>query len=234
LSSVADNRRRADAEAQRAGARVEVDSVRREFPGPVVALDRVSMTLEPGEFVALSGPSGSGKTTLLSIIGGLDQPTAGTVTVDGQDLHGGDIARYHREVTGFVFQHHYLLPHLTAEANVALPLIATGQRTGERRQRARQLLRDVGLTHRADAVTAHLAGGERQRVAVARALANEPRLLLADEPTGALDSDSADNVLELFGEIRARRGTTILMVTHDPLVASRADRRLVLRDGRIV
>jgi putative ABC transport system ATP-binding protein len=234
LSSVTDHHQRADAEARSAGARVEVDSVRREFPGPVVALDAVSMTLEPGEFVALSGPSGSGKTTLLSIIGGLDEPTAGTVTVDGQDLHGGDIARYHREVTGFVFQHHYLLPHLTAEANVALPLIATGQRTGERRQRARQLLRDVGLTHRADAVTAHLAGGERQRVAVARALANEPRLLLADEPTGALDSDSADNVLELFGQIRARRGTTILMVTHDPLVASRADRRLVLRDGRIV
>ena len=208
--------------------------MRREFPGRIVALDGVSLTLEPGEFVALTGPSGSGKTTLLSIIGGLDRPTAGRVVVDGHVPDGGDPARYHREVTGFVFQHHYLLPHLTAEANVALPLIASGLRRTQRRERARQLLRDVGLTHRAGAVTAHLAGGERQRVAVARALANEPRLLLADEPTGALDTDSAQNVLDLFGEIRARRGTTILMVTHDSAVASRADRELVLRDGRIV
>ena len=207
--------------------------MRREFPGPIVALDGVSLTLGAGEFVALSGPSGSGKTTLLSIIGGLDRPTAGTIAVDGEVLDG-DIARYHREVTGFVFQNHYLLPHLSAEANVALPLIATGQHRSERRERALRLLSDVGMAERADAVTAHLSGGERQRVAVARALANEPRLLLADEPTGALDSEDAQHVLDLFDEIQARRGTTILMVTHDPLVASRARRRIVLRDGRLV
>ena len=208
--------------------------MRREFPGPIVALDGVSLTLEPGEFVALSGASGSGKTSLLSIIGGLDSPTSGTVMVDGRRVDGRDSARYHRDVTAFVFQHHYLLPHLSAEANVALPLIARGMRAGERRQRACELLESVGLAKRADAVTAHLSGGERQRVAVARALANEPRLLLADEPTGALDSEGAENVLGLFAKIRAERGTTILMVTHDPLVAARADRRLRLHDGRMV
>jgi putative ABC transport system ATP-binding protein len=220
--------------SERAGARVAVDSVRRVFPGPVVAVDGVSLTLEPGEFVALSGPSGSGKTTLLSIIGGLEDADSGTVVVDGQPVDGNEIARYHRDVTGFVFQHHYLLGHLTAEINVGLPLIATGMNGKDRRQRALALLEGVGLAHRADTVTAHLSGGERQRVAVARALANEPRLLLADEPTGSLDSGGAEEVLALFDDIRARRGSTILMVTHDPLVAARADRRLLMRDGRIV
>jgi putative ABC transport system ATP-binding protein len=235
LSSVADHGAAAGAAAVlQAGARVVVEHVRREFGGNIVALDDVSLTLEPGEFVALSGPSGSGKTTLLSVVGGLDVPTSGSVTVDGRVIDGNDTSRYHREVTGFVFQHHYLLLHLTAEANVALPLIATGLRGAARRERAAHLLADVGLAHRSDALTAHLSGGERQRVAVARALANEPRLLLADEPTGALDSEGAQNVLDLFGEIRSRRGTTILIVTHDQLVAARADRRLVLRDGRLV
>lgn len=208
--------------------------MRREFAGPIVALDGVSLTLEPGEFVALSGPSGSGKTSLLSIIGGLDRPTSGTVTVDGHVIDGRRAARYHRDVTGFVFQHHYLLPHLSVEANVALPLVARGLRSKERRERAIDLLGSVGLAKRAKSVTAHLSGGERQRVAVARALANEPRLLLADEPTGALDSEAADNVLDLFTQIRTERGTTILIVTHDTAVAARADRRIVLRDGRLV
>jgi ABC-type lipoprotein export system ATPase subunit len=214
---------------------VVVDSVRRVHPGPVVALDGVSLTLEPGEFVALSGPSGSGKTSLLSIIGALDHPTSGTVSVDGAVLDGQDASRYHRDVTGFVFQHHYLLAHLTAAANVELPLLAApGVKRTERRERALELLDEVGLANRAGSLTAHLSGGERQRIAVARALANEPRLLLADEPTGALDSDGAQQVLDLISEVRARRGTTALIVTHDPLVAARADRRLTLRDGRLV
>jgi putative ABC transport system ATP-binding protein len=225
---------RADSAAP-AGARVVVDSVRRVHAGPIVALDDVSLMLEPGEFVALSGPSGSGKTSLLSIIGALDHPTSGTVTVDGVVLDGQDTSRYHREVTGFVFQHHYLLAHLSAVANVELPLLATpGITRSQRRERAQELLDEVGLSHRADALTANLSGGERQRVAVARALANEPRLLLADEPTGALDSEGAEQVLELFAEVRARRGTTALIVTHDQLVADRADRRLTLRDGKLV
>jgi putative ABC transport system ATP-binding protein len=233
LSSVSEGRSAGDLTAS-VGARVEVSSVRRVFPGHVVAVDDVSLALEPGEFVALSGPSGSGKTTLLSIIGGLERADSGTVVVDGQSVDGNDIARYHREITGFVFQHHYLLGHLTAEINVGLPLIATGMKGRDRRQRALALLDGVGLAHRADAVTAHLSGGERQRVAVARALANEPRLLLADEPTGSLDSGGASEVLALFDDIRARRGSTILMVTHDKVVAARADRRLLMRDGRIV
>jgi putative ABC transport system ATP-binding protein len=216
------------------GARVEVISIRRAFPGPIVALDDVSLTLGPGAFVALSGPSGAGKTTLLSIIGGLERADSGRVLIDGRAIDGNAIAQYHRDVTGFVFQHHYLLGHLTAQTNVGLPLIATGMKAKERSRRALSLLGGVGLADRADTVTAHLSGGERQRVAVARALANEPRLLLADEPTGALDSGGAEEVLALFDDIRARRGTTILMVTHDQLVASRADRRLLMRDGRIV
>ena len=212
-----------------------VESIRRVHTGPVVALDDVSLTLEPGEFVALSGPSGSGKTSLLSIIGALDHPTSGTVSVDGAVLDGQDSSRYHREVTGFVFQHHYLLAHLSAAANVELPLLAIrGLGRAERHERALALLDEVGLAHRSEALTANLSGGERQRVAVARALANEPRLLLADEPTGALDSDGAEQVLALIREVRARRGTTALIVTHDPLVAGRADRRLTLRDGRLV
>jgi ABC-type lipoprotein export system ATPase subunit len=216
-----------------AGARVVVDDVRRVHPGPVVALDGVSLALQPGEFVALSGPSGSGKTSLLSIIGALDLPSAGTVSVDGLVLDGSDTSRYHREVTGFVFQHHYLLAHLSAAANVELPLVGVGTGRRDRRERALELLEEVGLANRADSIAAHLSGGERQRVAVARALANEPRLLLADEPTGALDSDGSAKVLDLIDEVRGRRGTTLLIVTHDPLVAARADRRLTLRDGRL-
>src|SRR5947209_474185 len=217
------------------GARVVVNDVRRVFRGPIVALDGVSLVLEPGEFVALRGPSGSGKTSLLSIIGALDQPTSGTVEVDGGSLRDRDPARYHREDVGFVFQHHYLLSHLTAVANVELPLLAGGGLSrSERRDRALALLEEVGLGHRSDSLAAHLSGGERQRVAVARAVANEPRLLLADEPTGALDTEGTNQVLELIGEVRARRGTMLLIVTHEDLVASHADRVLMLRDAKLV
>jgi putative ABC transport system ATP-binding protein len=218
------------------GARVVVEAVRRVHQGAIVAVDDVSLELEAGEFVVLTGPSGSGKTSLLSLIGVLDRPTAGRVMIDGEPIpEGSDArARYHREVVGFVFQHHHLLGHLPARANVELPLVGAGMGRRERRERATRLLEEVGLAHRLDELAAHLSGGERQRVAVARALANDPRLLLADEPTGALDSDSAQRVLDLLEDLRARRGMTMLVVTYDPLIGERADRVLHMRDGRLV
>jgi putative ABC transport system ATP-binding protein len=218
------------------GARVVAEGVRREHPGGIVAVDDVSLTLEPGEFVVLTGPSGSGKTSLLSLLGALDRPTAGRVLVDGTVLDGGsdERARYHREVVGFVFQHHHLLAHLPACANVELPLLGAGLGRRERRERAVDLLREVGLAHRLDEAAAHLSGGERQRVALARALANDPRLLLADEPTGSLDSESTQRVLDLLEAVRERRGMTMLVVTYEPLIGRRADRVLHMRDGRLV
>jgi ABC-type lipoprotein export system ATPase subunit len=200
----------------------------------VVALDSASLALEPGEFVVLTGPSGSGKTTLLSIIGDLDRPTSGTVEVDGAVLDSSTNSRYHREVVGFVFQHHHLLAHLSARANVEIPMIGAGFNAAERRERARELLDEVRMSHRENSLAVHLSGGERQRVAVARALANDPRLLLADEPTGALDSHDTERVLDLIESARERRGMTLLMVSHDEAIGRRADRRLNLRDGRIV
>jgi putative ABC transport system ATP-binding protein len=220
----------------RSGVEVVADRVRREHPGGIIAVDNVSLTIEPGEFVVLTGPSGSGKTSLLSLIGALDRPTSGRVLVDGTELDGGsdDLARYHRDVVGFVFQHHHLLSHLRACTNVELPLLGAGLGRRERRERAADLLREVGLGHRLDSVAAHLSGGERQRVAIARALANDPHLLLADEPTGALDSDATQRVLDLLEAVRERRGMTLLVVTYDPLMGRRADRVLHMRDGRLV
>jgi ABC-type lipoprotein export system ATPase subunit len=203
-------------------------------PGPVVAVDDVSLTLEPGEFVVLTGPSGSGKTSLLSIIGDLDRPTSGTVEVDGISIADSPDGYFHRDVVGFVFQHHHLLPHLPARMNVEIPLIGAGLGAAERHERANALLEEVGLGHRLDSLAVHLSGGERQRVAVARALANNPRLLLADEPTGALDTESARWVLELLEDARARRGMTLLAVSYDNAIGNHADRRLYLRDGRLI
>jgi putative ABC transport system ATP-binding protein len=199
-----------------------------------VAVDGVSLTLEPGEFVVLTGPSGSGKTSLLSIIGDLDRPTSGEVEVDGVRIGSSHSNGFHRDVVGFVFQHHHLLPHLPARVNVEIPLIGVGLGSAERRDRARALLEEVGLAHRLDSLAAHLSGGERQRVALARALVNDPRLLLADEPTGSLDTDDTQRVLDLLDEACARRGMTMMVVSHDEAISRRADRRLYLRDGRLV
>jgi putative ABC transport system ATP-binding protein len=201
----------------------------------IVALDGISLTLDPGDFTALTGPSGSGKTSLLSVIGALDRPSAGTVEVNGELISdGGDRSRYRREMVGFVFQDHYLLPDLTARANVELPQIGAGTGRRDRAARARELLEEVSLAHRLDVLARHLSGGERQRVAVARALANDPLLLLADEPTGSLDSESARRVLDLLAAVRRRRGMTMLVVTYDRAVAERADKVLHLFDGRLV
>lgn len=216
------------------GARVAVEGAGRRHPAGIVALDEVSLEIEPGEFVVLTGPSGSGKTTLLSLIGGLDKPTTGRVLVDGQPLDAIPLDRYHRETVGFVFQHHHLLGHLSARANAEIPLIGAGLGRHARAERAQGLLEEVGLGHRLNTRAAALSGGERQRVAVARALANDPRLLLADEPTGALDTDSAGKVLDLLEDARERRGATLLVVTYDQLIGQRADRVLHLRDGRLV
>jgi ABC-type lipoprotein export system ATPase subunit len=216
------------------GAEVVLEGVRR-VRGSVVAVDEVSLHVGSGESVALTGPSGSGKSTLLGVIGGLSRPDAGTVAIDGRppQAHGG-LSGYHRDVVGFVFQLHHLLPMLTAQGNVEVPLVAAGVGRAERRARALELLDEVGLADRVDHLPAQLSGGERQRVAVARALANDPRLLLADEPTGALDSANSERVLELLDAARTRRGTTLIVVTHDGRVAERSDRVLSMLDGRIV
>jgi putative ABC transport system ATP-binding protein len=208
--------------------------VTKTYDGRIQALRDVSLRLEPGELVALTGPSGSGKSTLLQLIGGLDRPDDGDVRVDSVSVPGlAHPARFRRDVIGFVFQLHHLLPHLTAADNVELAMIGTGRGRTQRAERARELLGEVGLGNRADARPSALSGGERQRVAVARALANEPRLLLADEPTGALDTVSGAKVLDLMQAMRERRGTTMLVVSYDPAVAERAGRELHLTDGRL-
>lgn len=216
------------------GAEVVVERVSKVFEdGRIRALDEASLRLAPGEFVSLTGPSGSGKSTLLNLIGALDRPDAGSISVDGAALDGLDAAEYRAGTVGFVFQFHNLIPTLTALENVQVPMLGRGPSRAEREQRARSLLGEVGLEQRERAFPGTLSGGERQRVALARALANEPRLLLADEPTGSLDSETGAQVLRLIERLRAERGMTVLLVTNDGEVAATAARALRLRDGRI-
>jgi ABC-type lipoprotein export system ATPase subunit len=216
------------------GAEVVVERVSKTF-GRVVAVSEASLRLEPGEFVALNGPSGCGKSTLLNMIGSLARPDAGTISVDGQPIASvSSTAAYRRATVGFVFQLHHLLPMLTAGGNVEVPLIGARVGRRERRERARELLAEVGLAERVDHLPSQLSGGERQRVAVARALANRPRLLLADEPTGALDSTSSLLVLDLLASLRERYGMTMLVVSYDPEVGRHADRTIRMTDGRVV
>ena len=216
------------------GAKVVVDRVSKSFEdGRVNALDSVSLRLEPGEFASLTGPSGSGKSTLLNLIGALDRPDAGSISVDGETLDGSDAAEYRAATVGFVFQFHNLIPTLTAVENVQVPMIGRGRSRAERQLQARSLLREAGLERRERAFPATLSGGERQRVAIARALANEPRLLLADEPTGSLDSATGAQVLALIERARRDRGMTVLLVTNDDRVAAGAGRTLRLLDGRV-
>jgi putative ABC transport system ATP-binding protein len=202
----------------------------------VHALRGVDLTVERGEFVALMGPSGSGKSTLMAIIGCLDSPTAGAYDLDGVPVHGlsgAALARVRNEKLGFVFQTYNLLPRASIVRNVELPLLYAGVGRKERRRRALDLLEQVGIPEKADALPAQLSGGQRQRVAIARALANAPALLLADEPTGALDSRTGEEVMGLFKELH-RRGNSVVLVTHDPHIASHAERRVELRDGLVV
>ena len=218
------------------GVDVTLERVRKTFEdGRVVALDDVTLRAEAGEFVAVTGPSGCGKSTLLNLVGALDRPDSGQILVGGERVDElRDPAEYRAATVGFVFQFHNLVPVLSAVENVQVPMLGRGRSRSERERRAHELLEEVGLAHRAASRPPTLSGGERQRVAIARALANGPRLLLADEPTGALDSETAAQVLALVARIRAERGTTVLLVTNDEAAAATADRRLRLRDGRLV
>jgi putative ABC transport system ATP-binding protein len=217
---------------------VELDDVSRVYDSGArtVALDRVTLQVEAGEFVSVMGPSGSGKSTLLNLIAGLDRASTGRVVIDGVDLTRGresDLARFRRSRIGFVFQFFNLLSNLTVLENVLVPAELAGVGAAVASTRARLLLEELGIAGFARAFPANLSGGQRQRVAIARALVNRPALILADEPTGALDSRTGDQVMELLDELN-RRGQAIILVTHDVKLATGHGRRVVtLRDGRV-
>jgi len=201
------------------------------------ALEGVDLSIEPGELVALEGPSGSGKTTLLQLLGGLDRPSSGSVFFEGRDLAGlrdGDLAELRLRSFGFVFQQFNLIPTLTALENVQAKLAPAGFSTDDSRRRAEALLAEVGLADRATHLPSHLSGGEQQRVSIARALSVEPRVILADEPTGNLDSRTGAEIIEMLASLAADRGSTVIVATHDTGLAGRAQRRLAMRDGRLV
>ena len=203
----------------------------------VTALDGLDLTIAKGSFVGIIGRSGSGKSTLLNILGGLDRPTRGELLVDGTPLHrrkSDGLATYRRETVGFIFQSFNLINHLTAEENVAMPLRLAGDLGFfERRRKAKELLEEVGLTGRTGHKPSELSGGERQRVAIARSLANDPQLLLADEPTGNLDSKTAVEIMSMIQDLH-KKGRTVILVTHDQEQAERyCDRVIVLEDGKV-
>jgi len=200
----------------------------------VVALQGLDLTVEDGELMAIIGNSGSGKSTLLNILGGLDRPSAGKLWVAGKDLlklTDRELVKYKRETVGFVWQNNArnLIPYLTAEENVELPIMLKG---GARKQKAQELLEMVGLSHRRKSRLNQLSGGEQQRVAIAIALANQPKLLLADEPTGAVDTKTAAQILDVFRELNRSLGITIIIVTHDRQLSRKVDRVVAIRDGR--
>jgi putative ABC transport system ATP-binding protein len=218
---------------------IELQGIERVFAvggQPVHALAGLSEKIEAGEHVAIMGSSGAGKSTLLNILGCLDRPSAGSYLLDGRDvarLSESELTEVRRHKIGFVFQSFHLVPRLSAEANVELPMLFAGLPRAERREKVARALEAVGLAHRADHRPDQLSGGERQRVAIARAIVLGPKILLADEPTGNLDSRSGAAVLELLERMRGA-GLTLVVVTHDPNVARRAGRVLTLRDGRIL
>ncbi len=203
----------------------------------VTALEQISIKVEAGEFLAVMGPSGCGKSTLLHLLGGLDQPTAGSVSIDGiaiSALNDDEMTRLRRRKIGFIFQFYNLLPVLTCEENTALPVTLDGMRPAEAREKAIQWLTRFGLEDRLASRPDQLSGGQQQRVAVARALVADPLLILADEPTGNLDTRSGDEIASLLRQITRDYGRTVVMVTHDPRIAAYADRIIFLKDGRVV
>jgi len=218
---------------------VEARGVSRVFPmsaGPVTALRDVTLHVAAGEYVAIAGPSGCGKSTLLHLVGCVDTPSSGSILFERRDvaaLSEGARSRIRLTRIGFVFQRFFLLPMLTAAENIELPQAEAGVAAAARRARTRALLEYVELVDRADHLPSQLSGGEMQRAAIARALANRPALLLADEPTGELDEATSETIADLFDRVNAD-GTAILVVTHNPLLASRASRRLAMRSGRLV
>ena len=203
---------------------------------PVIALADVDLEIAEGEFVSIVGPSGSGKSTMLHLLGALDRPTEGTVAFGGRDIAAmsdPELAKLRNAEIGFVFQQFHLLARTPALANVELPLVYAGVGRSERRHRATEALELVGLGHRLDHKPGQLSGGEQQRVAIARALVTEPRLLLADEPTGNLDSVKGTEVMQLLADLNATRGVAVVVITHDHEVAALAPRRIGIRDGRV-
>src|SRR5713226_6593480 len=218
---------------------ISLSGVSKHFEGKrrVVALDHIDLEIERGEMVSIVGPSGSGKSTLLNLIGGLDRPSTGEIRIDGSSvasLSDDDLTRLRRDKIGFIFQFFNLLPSLTCVENVALPLHLKGLPRKEIDRRARDLLELVQLGHRFDHLPDELSGGERQRVAIARALSVYPPILLADEPTGNLDTHTGEEVLELIRTLHKRLNSTVVIVTHDMKVAESCSRTIALRDGRIV
>jgi ABC-type lipoprotein export system ATPase subunit len=198
------------------------------------ALDGVTITIKNGEFLAIMGPSGSGKSTLLNLLGALDRPTQGTVFINGQDLSKiKDLDRFRAQTVGFVFQMHNLIPTLNALENVEVPMQGHVRSRRKRHKRAMEILKLVSLDDRSNHLPSQLSGGQRQRVAIARALANSPAVILADEPTGNLDSQSGEDVIRALRQLNRELKTTIIIVTHDLAVARQTDRVLVLRDGKI-
>ena len=218
---------------------IELSGLSKRFDGKreVIALDNVSLKIEKGEMAALAGPSGSGKSTLLNLIGGLDHPTSGEISIDGVKLSGltdDELTRVRRDKIGFIFQFFNLLPTLSSIENVSLPLHLRGWAKAKIDARARELLGLVRLSHRLEHLPDELSGGERQRVAIARALSVYPPVILADEPTGNLDSATGEEILKLIRDVHERLGATVLIVTHDRDIAESCKRRITLRDGRVI
>jgi ABC-type lipoprotein export system ATPase subunit len=210
------------------------DIVKHYDRGLVRALDGVSFSVAGGEFVALMGPSGCGKSTLFNLIGALDRPTSGEIRVEGRPVASiAPLHRFRAETIGFVFQFHHLIPALTLLENVELPMYALPVGSRRRRERAGAILAAMGLAHRAAFLPTRVSGGERQRAAVARALVNEPRVLLADEPTGSVDSETGHRILALLVGRCRENGTTLLLATHNPEIAAAADRIVRLKNGRL-
>lgn len=210
--------------------------LKKEYDGhQVQALRGVDFQINQGEFIAITGPSGCGKTTLLQLLGALDRPSAGTLLYRENSIPDlPDPSAYRAREIGFIFQAFHLLPTFTAVENVQIPMLETAMPASERQNRAANLLKSVGLEHRLNHFPAKLSGGERQRVAIARSLANGPSVLLADEPTGNLDSENARLILELIIRVQSEQGMTLVLVTHDPAIARMASRTIQIKDGRIV
>lgn len=219
---------------------LEVKSLTKKYGdgGSVVtALDKVSLKVEYGHDIAILGPSGSGKTTLLQLAGGLDKPTFGSVIVDGknlEDMNDKEISEFRNQKMGFIFQMIHLQDFFTAKENVMLPLLVAGKDRSEAEKKAKDLLKQMGMSHREDHLPKELSGGEQQRVAVARALANDPKLIFADEPTGKLDKENSEMIINLLEKLSNEKGLSVIMITHDPNVAKRFSKTVKLEHGKLV
>jgi ABC-type lipoprotein export system ATPase subunit len=240
LADLATKRRQAAAPARKYGPIIiTLDHASRQYKlghNKVAAVQDVSLEIRQGELLAITGPSGSGKSTLLNLIGGLDRPDSGTVTIDGHNLAklwDGKLSEFRNRTIGFVFQFFYLQPFLNVRTNLAVPGMFARLNRAERTSRINELAEAVGITDRLEHLPKELSGGQMQRVAIARALLNRPKIILADEPTGNVDRANAHAIMELFAEVRERYGTTVIIVTHDAEAARTADRTITLRDGRI-